>query len=274
MSVSLTPATQITFSRDGQGAARTTAEVLCVKNPGREPVVFKVKTTAPQYYCVKPNAGRVEPNSETQIQVFLQPTKKDILDERLQSKDKFLIQTAYLKPEYKNMSYIDMWRRIEQEDKESIHRHKIKCALLPIASEPKDQQQQQQQQQQQEVQQEIKETKPVLETPPDSPSATSTSSLSTADDEQQEETLAEQCQRLTQELHEAQQKIQELTRGLAAAAASREEGAETPTAAAAAEAIVAPAPTHTTSVHQENHPVSVAWTAAAVTFWLAYMYFF
>lgn len=92
MSVSLTPATQITFSRklyldvwdwskqkyssdspsltqgDGQGAARTTAEVLCVKNPGREPVVFKVKTTAPQYYCVKPNAGRVEPNSETQIQ--------------------------------------------------------------------------------------------------------------------------------------------------------------------------------------------------------------
>lgn len=55
-------------------------ESIHVKNPGTEPVIFKVKTTAPKQYCVRPNAGRIEPNSEIEVQsklfVIIQQIKK------------------------------------------------------------------------------------------------------------------------------------------------------------------------------------------------------
>lgn len=47
---------------------RVVKESIHVKNPGAEPVIFKVKTTAPKQYCVRPNAGRIEPNSEIEVQ--------------------------------------------------------------------------------------------------------------------------------------------------------------------------------------------------------------
>ena len=36
-------------------------------------VCFKIKTTAPKRYCVKPNSGVVDPKDEVQIAVSLQP---------------------------------------------------------------------------------------------------------------------------------------------------------------------------------------------------------
>lgn len=48
--------------------AHGSKESLHVKNPGTEPIIFKVKTTAPKQYCVRPNAGRIEPNSEIEVQ--------------------------------------------------------------------------------------------------------------------------------------------------------------------------------------------------------------
>lgn len=30
--------------------------------------MFKVKTTAPKQYCVRPNAGRIEPKSQVEVQ--------------------------------------------------------------------------------------------------------------------------------------------------------------------------------------------------------------
>lgn len=43
-------------------------EILKVKNNNNEPVAFKVKTTAPKQYCVRPNSGRIEPHSEVEVQ--------------------------------------------------------------------------------------------------------------------------------------------------------------------------------------------------------------
>jgi hypothetical protein len=47
---------------------RTNKESLFVRNPNPTPVIFKVKTTAPKQYCVRPNAGRIEGNSEIEVQ--------------------------------------------------------------------------------------------------------------------------------------------------------------------------------------------------------------
>jgi hypothetical protein len=43
-------------------------ETLIIRNPTQLPISFKVKTTAPRQYCVRPNSGRIEPGQELEIQ--------------------------------------------------------------------------------------------------------------------------------------------------------------------------------------------------------------
>ncbi|CAM8988905.1 unnamed protein product [Rhodiola kirilowii] len=55
-------------------------------------VAFKVKTTNPKKYSVRPNAGIVLPRSTSDIIVTMQAQKE--MPEELQSKDKFLLQSV------------------------------------------------------------------------------------------------------------------------------------------------------------------------------------
>ncbi|KAI3756825.1 hypothetical protein L1987_56648 [Smallanthus sonchifolius] len=59
-------------------------------------VAFKVKTTNPKKYCVRPNTGVVLPNSTCDVTVTMQAQKEAPLD--MQCKDKFLLQTAVASP--------------------------------------------------------------------------------------------------------------------------------------------------------------------------------
>lgn len=54
-------------------------------------IAFKIKTTAPKQYCVRPNSGRLAPGESMQVQVLLQAMKEDPSDD-FKCKDKFLIQ--------------------------------------------------------------------------------------------------------------------------------------------------------------------------------------
>lgn len=40
---------------------------LKLKNPTNNTVIFKVKTTAPKQYCVRPNSGVIDPHKEQSI---------------------------------------------------------------------------------------------------------------------------------------------------------------------------------------------------------------
>ena len=68
----------------------TASCTLKLSNPGRELVAFKVKTTAPNSYFVKPKAGVILPGSSQDIQVTLQPQTTD----PSQNTDRFLVQSA------------------------------------------------------------------------------------------------------------------------------------------------------------------------------------
>eukprot|EP00735_Rhodelphis_limneticus_P008238 TRINITY_DN2108_c0_g1::TRINITY_DN2108_c0_g1_i2::g.12813::m.12813 TRINITY_DN2108_c0_g1::TRINITY_DN2108_c0_g1_i2::g.12813 ORF type:complete len:265 (-),score=42.03,sp/Q8VZ95/VAP11_ARATH/44.53/4e-27,Motile_Sperm/PF00635.21/1.5e-27,DUF756/PF05506.7/0.32,DUF756/PF05506.7/1.4e+04 TRINITY_DN2108_c0_g1_i2:215-955(-) len=57
-------------------------------------VAFKVKTTAPKKYCVKPNSGVVGPHTTVTVEVTLQGVKEKPTD--LKCKDKFLVQSVLL----------------------------------------------------------------------------------------------------------------------------------------------------------------------------------
>ncbi|KAL2896703.1 Vesicle-associated protein 2-2 [Bienertia sinuspersici] len=55
-------------------------------------IAFKVKTTSPKKYCVRPNVGIIKPNGKSDFTVTMQVQRATPLD--LQCKDKFLIQST------------------------------------------------------------------------------------------------------------------------------------------------------------------------------------
>ncbi|CAN4111794.1 unnamed protein product [Withania somnifera] len=69
---------------------------LQLTNKSDDPVAFKVKTTNPKKYCVRPNTGIVMPRSTCDVRVTMQAQKEAPPD--MQCKDKFLLQSAVASP--------------------------------------------------------------------------------------------------------------------------------------------------------------------------------
>ncbi|BDA48159.1 Vesicle-associated protein 1-2 [Coccomyxa sp. Obi] len=66
---------------------------LSLHNPGQEKVAFKVKTTSPKKYCVRPSSGVVEPGATKDVQVIMQ-AQREYPPTLADCKDKFLVQTV------------------------------------------------------------------------------------------------------------------------------------------------------------------------------------
>ncbi|VDM11059.1 unnamed protein product [Wuchereria bancrofti] len=67
-------------------------------NPTERQVCFKVKTTAPKQYCVRPNSGVLSPGETCNVAVMLQPFDASSNVEMEHTKHKFLIQSVYAPP--------------------------------------------------------------------------------------------------------------------------------------------------------------------------------
>ncbi|KAG4305859.1 hypothetical protein PORY_000769 [Pneumocystis oryctolagi] len=99
---------------------------LC--NPHKNPIIFKIKTTAPRQYCVRPNSGRIEAGQEIEVLVLFQALKEEPpLD--FKCRDKFLIQSIILtdKDVTDTQSLLSLFDSVAKED---IHEKKIKCVFL------------------------------------------------------------------------------------------------------------------------------------------------
>ncbi|PWN93182.1 VAMP-associated protein [Acaromyces ingoldii] len=132
MSVDLNPHVQLGFPRP---LTQLVKRSLQVSNPNNQPVAFKVKTTAPKQYCVRPNSGRIEPGEKVEVQVLLQPMKEEP-PTAAKCRDKFLVQSTIITPERETTSLQDIWGLVEKEDKSAIHEQKIRCAFLPATTAP------------------------------------------------------------------------------------------------------------------------------------------
>ncbi|EKD01418.1 hypothetical protein A1Q2_04260 [Trichosporon asahii var. asahii CBS 8904] len=127
MSVTLTPPNQLGFPRPLTTIVKRS---LYIHNPHSSPVAFKVKTTAPKQYCVRPNQGRVEPGENLEVQIVLQPLPQDP-PPHAKCKDKFLVQSAFIPADEEMRSLPEMWASVERTNKASIQEQKIRCAYLP-----------------------------------------------------------------------------------------------------------------------------------------------
>ncbi|CAD5208112.1 unnamed protein product [Bursaphelenchus xylophilus] len=67
---------------------------LKLQNLTDKPVNFKVKTTAPRFYCVRPNCGQIAASGTVTVNVMLQPVDQVQTLEKERSRHKFLVQSA------------------------------------------------------------------------------------------------------------------------------------------------------------------------------------
>ncbi|KAL1722787.1 PapD-like protein [Schizophyllum commune] len=125
MSVSLQPSSALGFPRP---LTQQRTRSLAVTNHNNAPVAFKVKTTAPKLYCVRPNSGRVEPGETVEVAVMLQALK-DEPPLNAKCKDKFLIQSTIITPEKETLPLQEIWNT--DGDETRVHQQKLRVTYLP-----------------------------------------------------------------------------------------------------------------------------------------------
>jgi len=102
---------------------------LTLKNPTEKKVCFKVKTTAPKRYCVRPNSGVVPANESVQVSVMLQPHE---FDPKEKSKHKFMVQSMFAPDSVTD--YEKVWKEV---DPKLVMDSKLKCVFeLPPDQQP------------------------------------------------------------------------------------------------------------------------------------------
>lgn len=126
----MTPNDKISFKPPFDSVSESGLKLF---NPSDKFVAFKIKTTAPQRYCVRPNAGTVPPGGDAEIKVMLQPGQTD-------EKHKFMVQSVYVPESYNELEtkeekkdfVSDLWRNPAENP---VMSSKLICNFLVPAEE-------------------------------------------------------------------------------------------------------------------------------------------
>uniref|UniRef100_A0AAV2JWU4 Vesicle-associated membrane protein-associated protein A n=1 Tax=Knipowitschia caucasica TaxID=637954 RepID=A0AAV2JWU4_KNICA len=94
---------------------------LKLSNPSDKKVCFKVKTTAPRRYCVRPNSGMLEVGGSINISVMLQPFDYDPNEK---NKHKFMVQTIFAPAAITDMDLL--WKEAKPDD---LMDSKLRCVF-------------------------------------------------------------------------------------------------------------------------------------------------
>ncbi|XP_060775061.1 vesicle-associated membrane protein-associated protein B/C isoform X5 [Neoarius graeffei] len=94
---------------------------LKLANPSDRNVCFKVKTTAPRRYCVRPNSGVIEAGTSVNVSVMLQPFDYDPNEK---SKHKFMVQSLIAPSDMTDME--GLWKEAKPEE---LMDSKLRCVF-------------------------------------------------------------------------------------------------------------------------------------------------
>ncbi|XP_076147151.1 vesicle-associated membrane protein-associated protein A isoform X2 [Alosa pseudoharengus] len=114
----LDPSTDLKFKGPFTDVVTTN---LVLRNPSDRRVCFKVKTTAPRRYCVRPNSGIIDPGAAVTVSVMLQPFDYDPNEK---SKHKFMVQTIFAPPNVPDLE--GMWKEAKPDD---LMDSKLRCVF-------------------------------------------------------------------------------------------------------------------------------------------------
>ncbi|KAI2807381.1 hypothetical protein BLOT_009346 [Blomia tropicalis] len=100
-------------------------------NPSNLPIAFKVKTTAPKRFNVKPVTGIVQPGASTTIKVMLQPfinSDGNGFDREFDpNKQKFMVQSAFVYDDSTNV--IQILKQAQDKKPSDLMDHRFRCAF-------------------------------------------------------------------------------------------------------------------------------------------------
>ncbi|XP_030373257.1 vesicle-associated membrane protein-associated protein A [Scaptodrosophila lebanonensis] len=101
---------------------RSVCQNILLTNPNKQVwVSFKMKTTSPRLFYVRPNIGIIGPGKSLNIEIYMQPM---VQSEVKQKRHKFLIQAALAT---ENIELQEFWKALKPEQ---IWDTRVKCELL------------------------------------------------------------------------------------------------------------------------------------------------
>lgn len=120
--LSIEPENELVFRGPFKDVVTT---ILKLSNPSNQVVCFKVKTTAPKRYCVRPNCGLINPDESVNVAVMLQPF--DYKDSNENKRHKFLVQSIIPKEDIALNDVESFWKNLA--DSYPIMDSKLKCVF-------------------------------------------------------------------------------------------------------------------------------------------------
>ncbi|VDD87366.1 unnamed protein product, partial [Enterobius vermicularis] len=99
-------------------------------NPSNRSVIFKVKTTVPKRYCVRPNSGIIKSNEKSSVSIMLQPSDTANAEEE-KTKHKFMVQSMYVPEEEYSLDTI--WKTTDPSE---IMDTRLKVVFKPSDEAP------------------------------------------------------------------------------------------------------------------------------------------
>lgn len=102
---------------------RSVSRKLVIKNTSKtQRMAFKMKTTTPKLFYVRPNIGVLGPEQKVSVDIFMQP----ILQEQIKKRHKFLLLAAEVTGDISDVQ--EFWK---MQNPNETRETKIKCELVP-----------------------------------------------------------------------------------------------------------------------------------------------
>ena len=99
---------------------------IVLKNEDSRPISYKIKTTSPEKFRVRPSTGALSPGAQISVNVVLQPGYHipGLL------RDKFLIMSIPIQvPDVTSQDLGDLWKQVS--DKE-VQQHRLRCSVAQV----------------------------------------------------------------------------------------------------------------------------------------------
>ncbi|GBP54339.1 Vesicle-associated membrane protein-associated protein A [Eumeta japonica] len=121
------PRNELEFKVDHAGLfLKDASSYMWLTNPTTDSVMFKIKTTAPKKYCVRPNSGTLAPNSKIEIAITPQTSYVNPAE---RTKHKFMVQSIIAPSDLANIDQI--WKEVSSDQ---LMDYKLRCSFSTEAS--------------------------------------------------------------------------------------------------------------------------------------------
>ncbi|XP_050683466.1 vesicle-associated membrane protein-associated protein B-like isoform X2 [Leptidea sinapis] len=120
--LTIEPSNELKFKVDSSGLfEQSCTTYMRLSNPTSDTVLFKIKTTAPKKYYVRPNSGLLDPYSKVEIAITPQPVH---VEPNERHKHKFMVQSV-IAPEGKT-NIEQVWKEISPDQ---LMDYKLRCVF-------------------------------------------------------------------------------------------------------------------------------------------------